>query len=741
MNVHELAASLSVQEKVGQLNQRLKGWDCVHRSASGWQVTDTLRREVDRFGGLGALYGLFRADPWSGVTAPNAIGPAERYEVAQMVSEYCVQHSNHGIAPLLAEEAPHGHMAFGGGLYPVNLAIGASWDLDGAREAAMLTAQELRASGAHLALVSGLDIARDPRWGRGEECYGEDPDHAAAFVDAIVRGMNTVPGIGVVLKHFAGQGAGIGGRNGSSAPIGPRELGQIHLPAARAGVRAGAVAMMAAYNDIDGVPCIASRDLLTGVLRDRWGFDGIVMADGGAIDRLLRLVGSAPAAAAAAVRAGVDLSLWDESFTALPEAVDTGMLDIRDLDQAVGRVLRLKQRLGVFPGTAAPAAELPMRERVEIVSTRLARHSIVSLIRGEAIPLTGRVAVVGPGADDAPTLLGDYTPPTGSEVRGVATALAARLGDERVRQPVRNHGRSGSRWIMDAADRATWSGVDAIVAVVGDTSERLYATEFEDNGAARPDSVANIATCGEGVDTAGLRLPETQLELLRTAAASGLPVVAVVVAGRARVLAEVFDLCDSVLYVPYPGPQGAEAVVDVLVGEVTPSGRLPISLPLAEGSLPVAHNERLETARGYADRRAGAIPFGTGGPPGCDVDRALRLPLAQVSATDLRAGVTMTALLRLHNTGTGTVRDVVPIYGSRQLAGVQHRRNELLTFVTAVLEPGETIELEVPLGVEDLAVRDADGVPCVMPVRVLVGLRRDLAVAPEAADMRIEITA
>src|SRR6185437_3330879 len=233
--------------------------------------------------------------------------------------------------------------------------------------AAAHTAQELRARGAHLALVSGLDILRDPRWGRTEECFGEDPLLAARCVRALVRGYRTQPGLGVVLKHFAGQGAAMGGRNGSGAAIGPRELAEIHLPAARAGVAAGALGVMAAYNDLDGVPCTANAALLTDVLRDAWGFEGIVMSDMFAVDRLQRAGLSPAEAAAVALRAGVDLSMADVSYTAIEEAVERGLIAERYIDRACARVLGVKIRLGLLDEpTAAPSfpAADPMPEFV-----------------------------------------------------------------------------------------------------------------------------------------------------------------------------------------------------------------------------------------------------------------------------------------------------------------------------------------------------------------------------------------
>ena len=715
----DLLARLTLRERVGQLNQRLKGWECVRRTGAGFEVTDVLRREVDRWGGLGALYGLFRADPWSGVTADSAIPTTMRAEVAGLVSEYVRDHSEHRIPPLLVEEAPHGQMAYGGRLFPVNLAIGASWDVDGARQAAALTAQELRASGVHIALLSGLDIARDPRWGRSEETYGEDPDLASAFVAAAVEGMNSVPGIGVVLKHFAGQGAGIGGRNASGAPIGPSELAEIHLPAALRGVQSGAVGLMAAYNDIDGVPCVANSWLLTDLLRDRWGFDGLVMADGGAIDRLIAITGSQAEAAATALRAGVDLSLWDESYTALESAVEQGLATEADVDRALGRVLGVKERLGLLDDAPVSSAH-PDEEAASALALQLAERSIVRVKGTGRLPAEGTIAVLGPNADDLPALLGDYTPPIAEDTGGVASELSRRPGFEDRVSCSELRGRSGLRWRLDDADLELAGRADLVVAVLGDTSERLYTATFDDNGALAHDTPANIATSGEGADVASVELPPGQLELLERIAALGKPVVSVLVTGRARAVRQVEQLSEAVLFVPFPGPQGARAIADVLSGAVIPSGRLPVSLPAANGTLPVAHNERMESARGYLDVDGRTLPFGSAaeGP----VERALIIEQDRITADSLLRGAGLSVRLELINTGSAAVREVVPIFGRRPVAGRQPRQRELITFVTAELQPGEQKVIMIELAAEQLLAKDRWGQPTVVPSELVIGL-------------------
>jgi hypothetical protein len=542
--------------------------------------------EVERWGGLGALYGLQRADAWSGRDWATGIDPAAALEVAALVQKRVVAGSRLGIPALFVEEAPHGHQALGAQLFPTNLGTAATFRPDLLEAAAAHTAQELRARGAHLALVSGLDILRDPRWGRTEECFGEDPLLAARCVRALVRGYRTQPGLGVVLKHFAGQGAAMGGRNGSGAAIGPRELAEIHLPAARAGVAAGALGVMAAYNDLDGVPCTASVDLLTGILRDEWGFEGIVMADMFAVDRLQR-AGLAPAEAAA-------VALWA-------------------------------------------------------------------------------------GADCLACLRGDYVPPLPPGVGcSVVDGLRARASGEVSYEP----GCRLTTPIEGGLARAAALAADAdlVVLVLGSSSARGYGDDFDDNGAANlGDRSRPEATTGEGFDVAEVRLPAAQRDLasaVAEAARPGARIVAVIVSGRPHGIGAVAAIADAVLYAWYLGPTGGTAIAELLLGDREPIGRLPVSLPASSAVLPVAYNERLESARRCADAEAAAeYPFGAG--------------LGHTTWT-LEGNV-------LTNTGRRRGTQLVQLYGRMPVAGLLPRRAILAGFTHVTLDPGESRTVTIPV--------------------------------------------
>jgi len=618
--VDRLIDSMSFTQKVGQLNQRLFGWKSVERNAAGRLVaSDELKQEIDRWGGLGALYGLLRADPWSGQHWGNGIRPEERPEAVAVVQQTVLERGAHGIGVLLSEEAPHGHQALGGAVLPTNLGLGATFDSQGVQEAEAAVAAELAASGIHIALVSGLDIARDPRWGRCEECFGEDPLMASRMCEAIVTGMQGEHrskvgrgGVAVVLKHLAAQGEAVGGRNGQSAVLGPHDLHEIHLPPVAAGVRAGALGFMAAYNDIDSVPCCANPWLLEDYLRDQLGFDGIVMADGLAVDRLEDMAGSIPAAGRAALLAGVDVSLWDEGFARLEEYVDDEQVAAA-VDTALRRVLELKAMFGLLPEDGADTAAIAMPDADAIAQAtadgreqakRMAREAITLINDGRsAVTLdsirgvltdaqAGPVIVAGPFADDFGCFLGDYTAPLpADEQSSIYRQLVSRLGKDRVCLAAKPSDVSADRWASAAA----------VVFVCGSTSERSYDSEFDDNGAAK--AVAEYgATCGEGVDLSDIRLPWHQDEMLdEVVALTTAPVVSVVVCGRAHVLTHVIGQSAVTIWVGYAGQYGPQAVADVLIDGAGLPGRLPVTLPAHPAAIPVRYNDRQSAAHVYKD--------------------------------------------------------------------------------------------------------------------------------------------
>ncbi len=712
--VDELLAKMTLTEKVGQLNQKMLGWNAYRREGDRIELTEAFHSEVAKYGGMGALYGLFRADPWSAVTFSTGLGAKESAKVANQIQRYVRENTRLGIPVLLSEECPHGHMAIDGTLLPTNVGIGSTWNPDLYRKATELVAKEVRSRGAHLGLISTLDMARDPRWGRTEECFSEDPYLAAHLAEAAIEGLQghgrahigSQDGIAAVAKHFAGQGGGEGGRNAAPVAIGERELHEIHLPAAHAAIKAGAMSVMAAYNEIDGVLCHANPKLLTKLLRDKWGFDGFVMSDGVALDRLVSLAGSKAKAGRMALHAGVDLSLWDNVFPDLEQAVASGVVPINLVDQAVRRVLRAKFELGLFEEPFVDEDRWQVAvgfEEIQHTSLQLARESLVLLENPQGLlplAMTGSIAVIGPNADSLYSQLGDYTPPqrpdTGHTVRkGVfdVAGSSVRVGYAHG-CGVMDPSRAGFEQAILTAKQA-----DVVILVLGGSSERDFGVQFDSNGAAILDERKREMDCGEGIDVSNIELPGVQLELARELKALGKPIIGVLIQGRPYALGDLPELCDALICAWYPGPFGGIAIAEAIFGKLNPSGRLPVSIARSSGQLPVFYNRKEGSGDlPYLDLAKGTrYPFGYG------------LGFSKIVYSQLRiAGTpdkhTFHVSATIENVGLFAGFEVVQLYISREQGSVTPRRRELKGLKKVWIEPGQTTSVEFVLGHEELGV-------------------------------------
>lgn len=714
-----LLGEMTLAEKVGQLNQRLYGFRIYERkqTADGEtiELSEEFKQEVERFGGLGTLYGLYRADPWADKDYATGLCGSLAKKAYNEVQRYVLEHSRLGIPALMSSECPHGHQALDGYLLPVNLAAGATFDPALLKAANRVCGRQLQAMGVDLALVSMLDVLRDPRWGRSEECYGEDPYLCARMAEAAVEGMQAA-GPGVVAKHFAAQGEGTGGVNASAARIGERELREIHFPPAKAAISAGAKGIMAAYNEIDGVYCHANSWLLNDVIRDEMGFDGIVMSDGVAIDNLNSMTGDNVASGALALKSGVDMGLWDQAFGKLEEAVSRGLVKQSRLDQAVLRILTLKFERGLFEHPYLPEDEEGVRVPYELhpESLQMARESLILLQnRGQLLPLektaaaAKKLAVVGPNADSLYAQLGDYTPPLRRE-DGVTVldGVRALYQESDVRFAQGCWLRKADAALLEEA-KALAEDSDAVICVLGGSSSRFGSNAaFDTNGAAIAGASSDEAAgqekgagtvdpgpqmdCGEGMDCADIDLPKAQLELLETLKACGKPVIAVVICGRPLVLTKVCGLADAVVLGFYPGPRGGQAVAEVLCGDCAPSGRLPVSLPRSTGQVPVYYNYKNSyRAIYYMDEQPGALfPFGYGlGYTEFAWDN-IELSTERCNTAALeKKGVTLTA--RVKNTGKRGGFVVPQLYVTDLAASTVRRVKELKAFQKVWLDAGQ----------------------------------------------------
>ena len=628
--VNDLLSHMTLREKVGQLNQHLYGFRAYERKGDEITLTKETIEEAKYFGGLGVVYGLYRADPWSAKTEENGLSKEYAVKGYNLLQRCCLEHSRLGIPLLLSSECPHGHQALDGYLLPVNLAAGATFDPKLYKEAVSVCAHQLKQMGVNLSLVSALDVARDPRWGRTEECFGEDPYLCSCFAKAAVEGTQS-EGVAMVAKHFCAQGETTGGVNASAARIGERELREIHLPAAKACCEAGVKGVMAAYNEIDGVYCHMNHHLLTEILRDEFGFDGIVMADGVALDRLQEAVGDEPHAAALALFAGVDVSLWDNVFPYLEDAVKDGLLEESLLDEAVKRVLTLKFEQGLFEHPYLPEDSKEESYTMEKYpqSLQLARESVVLLKNQDVLPLKTsdqKILVLGPSADDIYRMLGDYTPPVSDENSFTLLKGLEYLAGERIIKTCSYTALTEEKK-KEVQKLIDWA--DVVIMAIGGSSSRFGGALFDNNGAAvvqgtqknskdsdlvRKNREAWAMDCGEGMDSSTLSLPGDQLDWFLFVRESNKPLISIVVAGRPYAISEIASKTDALLYSFYPGPYGGLALAQLLYGQESPSGRLPISIPAHVGQLPVYYNpKRSYEAMKYWDEEAHALyEFGEG---------------------------------------------------------------------------------------------------------------------------------
>lgn len=739
----DLLSKMTLAEKVGQLNQRLYGFR-IYEKKTGTdgdyiELDEEFKAEVEKYGGLGCLYGLYRADPWADKDHSTGLGGVLAKKAYNQVQRYVIEHSRLGIPMLTSSECPHGHQALDGYLLPVNLAAGATFHPQLLEEAYQVCGKQLQAMGVDLALCSMLDVLRDPRWGRSEECYSEDPYLSAVMAEAAVKGVQKA-GPFVVAKHFAAQGEGTGGVNASAARIGERELREIHLPPAQACVRAGVKGVMAAYNEIDGIYCHVNSHLLQEILRGEMGFDGFVMADGVAIDQLDFMTGDNVLSGALALTAGVDMGLWDRAFGQLTTAVERGLVTEGQIDTAALRILQLKFERGLFEHPYLPEDEdglfYPYDKYGQ--SLEMARQSSVLLQnedrilplpcktsdgKGQAVDgqsgggrFAGRrLVVTGPNADAIYSQIGDYSPPL-REGEGV-TVLKGILSvcrDWEVSYAPGCHLRDGSREMTGDAVRLLQKS-DVAVCVLGTSSSRFGGAVFDRNGAAMTQGMDMAAQnqgpsmdCGEGMDCGDMALPEAQIRLLKALCETKKPVITVVIGGRPPELRQVCELSKAVLLSFYPGPMGGQAIAEILGGIVNPSGRLPVSLPYDRGQLPVYYNYKSSYAAWhYMDMEQKPLfMFGEGQ----DYTSYAYRDIAPVSAKMSREELAQkgNALrFKVKNTGQRAGFAVPQLYVKDVAASTVRRVRELKAFEKVWLEPGEEKEVALAIRIRQLGLWDA----------------------------------
>ncbi|MGC6589821.1 glycoside hydrolase family 3 N-terminal domain-containing protein [Paenibacillus sp. Dod16] len=736
--VEHLLGLMNLKEKVGQLVQPF-GWKTYEVNEGRISLTDSFKEQVKN-GGVGSLYGTLRADPWTGVTLETGLSPREGAEAVNYIQRYAIEESRLGIPILIGEECSHGHMAIGGTVFPVPLSIGSTWNVDLYRDMCRAVALETRSQGGAVTYSPVLDVVRDPRWGRTEECFGEDPYLISEYAVASVEGLqgdslDSPSSVAATLKHFVGYGSSEGGRNAGPVHMGTRELMEVDMLPFKKAVEAGAASIMPAYNEIDGVPCTVNTELLDGILRKEWGFDGMVITDCGAIDMLASGHDTAEDgmdAAVQALRAGIDMEMSGEMFGKhLLNAIELNKLEVAVLDEAVRRVLTLKFKLGLFenPYVDPQVAEevIGSRHHVELARQLAAEGIVLLKNESKALPLSkesGVIAVIGPNADQGYNQLGDYTSPQPpASVTTVLDGIRAKLGDEANRVlyapgcRIKDESREGFEFALTCANQA-----DTVVMVLGGSSARDFGEGTIDlrTGASKvTDDALSDMDCGEGIDRMTLQLSGVQLELAQEIHKLGKRMIVVYINGRPIAEPWIDEHADAILEAWYPGQEGGHAVADILFGDVNPSGKLTMSIPKHVGQLPVYYNGKRSRGKRYLEEDSQPrYPFGYG-----LSYTEFRYSDIQVTPEVIGTGESAVVSVNVTNSGDREGSEVVQLYVSDVASKYTRPARELKGFRKISLQPGEQCKVEFTVGPEQLQYIGQDYKQVVEPglFRVMVG--------------------
>lgn len=724
--VSDLLSQMTLEEKIGQMLTSL-GWPMYKRQGNVIRLTEQLTKEIEEYH-TGSLWGFMRADPWTQRTLTTGLSPDLAAKASNMLQKFAIEHGRLGIPLFLAEECPHGHMAIGTTVFPTSIGQASTWNPGLIQRMGQAIATEASVQGAHIGYGPVLDLARDPRWSRVEETYGEDSYLNGVMGAALVRGFQNDLGNGksviATLKHFAAYGWTEGGHNGGSAHIGSREMEEAIYPPFREAVTAGALSVMSSYNEIDGIPCTANYNLLTEVLKRRWLFDGFVVSDLYAIGGLREhgVAATDYEAAVKAVNAGVDSDLGTTVYAGqLVDAVRAGDVSEIVINDAVSRILCLKFRMGLFDhpfvDEKLPAQTVASSEHVEL-AREVARQSIILLKNENALlPLNKdikTIAVVGPNADNVYNMLGDYTAPQSEKtvitvLDGIRQKVSANTRIMYAKGcAIRDSSKTGFQEAIEAARQS-----EVVIMAVGGSSARDFSSKYEETGAAKISNThISDMESGEGYDRSTLELLGKQRELIYEIRKLGKPIVLVLIKGRPLLLEGIETEVDAIVDAWYPGMQGGNAIADVIFGDYNPAGRLTVSVPRSVGQLPVYYNTKRKGNRSKYIEEEGTphYPFGYG------------LSYTSFGYSDMQTEVVETeddcqvsVSVMVRNEGSCDGDEVVQLYLRDEVASFTTPLKQLRGFQRIHLKVGETKKITFLLDKKSLGIYMQNGEWAVEP--------------------------
>lgn len=676
VRIDDLIERMSLEEKIMQLNQYTLGYN-NNANNIGEEVGDIPAE-------IGSLI-YFETDPG----------------LRNAMQRKALEESRLGIPILFGYDVIHGFRT----IYPISLAQACSWNPGLVREACSVAAREARASGVDWTFSPMIDVARDPRWGRVAEGYGEDPYANAVFSVASVEGyqgddMASPSSVAACLKHYVGYGASEAGRDYVYTEISPQTLWDTYLPPYEAGVKAGAATLMSSFNDISGIPGSANPYTLTDILKKTWGHDGFVVSDWGAIEQLINqgMAADKREAAARALNSGLEMDMMSHAYDRhLKQLVEDGAVNMERLDDAVRRVLRVKFRLGLFENPYTPENKAP-EERFLLNSyrrtaLRLAEETMVLLKNDstKTLPIKGekkKIAVIGPLAKDGVDLLGSWS--AHGQGGDVTTWFDGIVEEFSPSNEIRFAEGSGFEEATDAGFRearelAEWA--DVVILCLGEKKQ----------------------WSGENASRASISLPRVQEQLAEELSVAGKPMVLVLANGRPLHLSRIEPYFNAIIEGWQPGIGGGDALAGILSGRINPSGKLAMTFPAAEGQIPIYYNRRKSGRPHQGFYRDGTseplYPFGHG-----LSYTDFEYSDISLSDSDITKGKGLTATVSVKNIGEVPGLETVMWYISDPYCSITRPVKELKHFEKRTINPGETevFTFEIDPG-RDLGFVDAKG--------------------------------
>lgn len=679
--VETLLHKMTLEEKLGQMNQ-----------LSPWDFEDLAKRV--RKGEVGSIL--------------NVVNPEE----VNKIQKIAVEESRLGIPLIVSRDVIHGYKT----IFPIPLGQAATFNPEVVKEGARVAAIEASADGIRWTFAPMIDVARDPRWGRIAESCGEDPYLNAVMGTAMIKGyqgdsLNDPTAIAACAKHFVAYGAAEGGRDYNSTFIPERVLRNVYLPPFKAAADAGCATFMTSFNDNDGVPSTANSFVLKDVLRKEWKYDGMVVTDWASALEMVNhgFCTDGKDAAEKSVNAGVDMEMVSETFIQnLKQSIAENKVSIETIDNAVRNILRLKFRLGLFdnPYVVTPQTVKYAEKHLQTAKTAAEQSVILLKNENQTLPFTDKIktlAVIGPMADAPYEQMGTWVFDGEKEhTQTPLTAIKEMYGDrvkvlfEKGLEYSRDKNTAGIARAVSAARQA-----DAVVVFVGEES----------------------ILSGEAHSLANLNLQGAQSQLIKELAATGKPVVTVVMAGRQLVIADEVKVSDAMLYSFHPGTMGGPAIADILFGKVNPSGKTPVTFPRMSGQVPIYYAQH-KTGRpaNPTEMLIDEIPVEAGQTSvGCrsfylDAGNSPLFPFGyglsyttfeysnlSLASDKLTAQDTLSISFTLKNTGKYDGTEVVQLYVQDKVGSVTRPVKELKRFQRVTLKAGESTQLSLSLPVSELA--------------------------------------